>query len=143
MLPITSWIEGSNCMNERNSRELRVESREPEKARMASRSLNSQLSTLNHASPARLAWRRFRNNRAAILSAFVLVWIVIGAILIPWVNHKARDAISDAQFQRPTRSAIFGAHELGGHVFARVFYGGGISLIVGFVTGPISEIRAP
>src|ERR1041385_650519 len=107
MSPIISWIGGSNCMND-ESRGSRVESREPEIPRTGLQSLNSQLSTLNHASPARLAWRRFRNNGAAIVSAFVLVCIGIGAIVTPWVNYKARDAISDAQFQRPTAAHIFG-----------------------------------
>src|ERR1041384_4284564 len=101
MSPITSWIGGSNCMSEEKGRGSRVEGRGPANP-ANSRALAPRLSTLDHSSPARLAWRRFRHNRAAVASAFVLLCIVIGAIVVPWVNHKARDAISDAQFQAPT-----------------------------------------
>src|ERR1043166_5740542 len=96
--------------------------------------------SLPHTSPSRMAWRRFCNNRMAVVSAYLLACIVIAATVIPRLKHDSLDAISDAQFERPTAAHIFGTDVHGRDVFTRVLYGTRISLIVGLVTGTISLV---
>jgi oligopeptide transport system permease protein len=84
------------------------------------------------------ALRRLRRNRAAAVSAVFLVVLVIACAAIPeFISHTERRTA--AKFQPPGYSEktrmfhVFGTDELGRDVFARCFYGGRISLLIGVV----------
>jgi ABC-type dipeptide/oligopeptide/nickel transport system permease subunit len=101
----------------------------------------------HHASPARRAWRRFRRNRPAILSAWYLAGLL--AIVLAWplllqVSGPAfaglhdPDRLSDAQFAAPGARHWFGTDVHGRDVFSRTLYGAQISLLVGVVGAAVS-----
>jgi peptide/nickel transport system permease protein len=80
----------------------------------------------------RLAWRRLRHHRLAMASLVVLGVIAIVTILAGLIaprGYAAQDL--PAQLLRPAWSHLFGTDTLGRDEFARVLYGGRISLIVG------------
>src|SRR3954452_21761781 len=83
-------------------------------------------------SPAAEAWRRFRRHRLAVLGLVVLAIMVLMVALGPLLW---RVAINDIDFtsrlHMPTANHPFGTDDLGQDIFARMLYGGRISLAVG------------
>jgi oligopeptide transport system permease protein len=107
------------------------------------------------ASPTQRAWRRFRKNRPALLSAWFLTGLLIIIVGWPiaiklaggagggaagWAKAHAPEQLSDAQFQGPTAQHWFGTDEHGRDVLSRVLYGAQISLLVGFVGAVVSLV---
>lgn len=104
-------------------------------------------------SPAQRAWQRFRKNRPAVFSAWVLAILVVAVIAWPLCLGLARKLgpagaafarahdpvlVSDAQFQPPNRLNWFGTDVHGRDLFTRVVYGTQISILVGVVGACIS-----
>ncbi|MCR4392682.1 MAG: ABC transporter permease, partial [Candidatus Acetothermia bacterium] len=111
-----------------------------------------------------LTWRRFRNHRLALLGGTVILVLVLGAVLAPWIspyeysrtNLRRQFAAptftvpTDAQLLgRCTRPAVlfwkcgmhpFGTDDLGRDILTRVLYGGRVSLLVGFAAGLASTL---
>lgn len=98
--------------------------------------------------PGSSAWQRFKRNRPALLSAWVLALII--SLVIAWpvmlklANHFGPngkdfsqrhdpDRLSDDQFQTPNSRYWFGTDVHGRDVFSRVLYGAQVSLLVGIV----------
>lgn len=83
------------------------------------------------------AFRRFRRNRAAMGSIFVLLGIAAAAILVPilW-PHGIEDANWELISSPPAFDNFhwFGTDANGRDLFVRVFYGGRISLTIGVLT---------
>ena len=84
------------------------------------------------------AVRRLLRNRAAVASGVFLVLLVAACLAVPeFMDHNRQQ--TNAKFEPPGRSAIsgrfhpFGTDELGRDLFARCFYGGRISLLIGVV----------
>jgi len=88
------------------------------------------------------AWRRLRRNRAAVLSALFLLWVSGTAALAPWLPGMPDPSVQDLArgAQPPSWSHPFGTDELGRDTFARVVYGGRISLLVGLVATLVSLV---
>jgi oligopeptide transport system permease protein len=91
------------------------------------------------------AWGRFRRNRAAAVSAWMVVVIVVASLLGPALVHLyngfAYDTLGlDNRLGNPTRLHPFGTDMLGRDLLARVLYGCRISLMVGFVSTLISLV---
>ncbi len=101
------------------------------------------------------AWRRFRRNRPAVLSAWVLAAIVL--LVIGWPlglklasvagpkglafsQHHQPDKLSDEQFQPPSAKHWFGTDVHGRDLLSRVLYGAQISLLVGIVGAGVSLV---
>jgi len=80
-----------------------------------------------------LAWRRFRRHRMALLGAVgiigLLLVIVLGAILVP--ESRANSSDLRHRLTGPTAGHWFGTDSTGRDVFARVLYGGQVSLMIG------------
>jgi ABC-type dipeptide/oligopeptide/nickel transport system permease subunit len=102
-----------------------------------------------HLSPGQRAWRRFKKNRAATLSAWFLIFLL--GILIVWPlslkifggNFAAihsPDALSNAQFAPPSAQHWFGTDVHGRDLFSRTIFGAQISLLVGVVGAGVSLI---
>ena len=74
-------------------------------------------------------------NRAAVLSGAFLLAIGLVAALAPWLPGLADPTLQDLKLSATPPSAAhwFGTDELGRDTFARVIYGGRISLLVGLV----------
>ena len=81
------------------------------------------------------AWRRLRRNRAAVLSGLFLLWMCFTAAAAPWLPGMPDPTRQDLGLGATPPSAVhwFGTDELGRDTFARVVFGGRISLLVGMV----------
>ena len=102
-----------------------------------------------HLSPGQHAWRRFRNHRPAVWSAWYLLLLVLALALWPLALHvaggafardHAPDTLSDAQFEPPSLHHWFGTDVHGRDVFSRVLYGAQVSLLVGVVGTLVSLV---
>ncbi|WP_415752701.1 ABC transporter permease [Ramlibacter tataouinensis] len=77
-------------------------------------------------------WRRFRRHRMAVVSLAVLALMVLLVLLGPLVWKVAINEIDfSARLKPPTWRHPFGTDDLGQDIFARMLYGGRISLAVG------------
>ncbi len=85
-------------------------------------------------SRADLVFRRFAANRGAIAGAVVLTVLILAAAAAPVLTpyHFAKIAPSST-YQRPSNEHLFGTDRFGRDVFARVLYGGRLSLQVGLI----------
>lgn len=83
-------------------------------------------------SPAADAWRRFRRHRMAVLSLVVLLAMVLMVVFGPMLWKLAINDIDfTARLKGPSLGHPFGTDDLGQDIFARMLYGGRISLAVG------------
>lgn len=91
-------------------------------------------------SPSQLLWRRFRKHKMAIIGfvgfILLLVFILVGSIIIP--EKKANEVDLAARLSPPTSTHWMGTDSTGRDVFARIIYGGQISLLVGVLAVVIS-----
>jgi oligopeptide transport system permease protein len=86
------------------------------------------------------ARRRLARNRAAVVSAGLLAFVVMACFAAPWWPGLADPAAQDLRLGAalPTVTHPFGTDELGRDLLARVLYGGRISLLVGLVSTFVS-----
>ena len=134
------------------SRESRVEG---QAGAPGSGSRPSPLDPRPHLSPNQRAWRRFRKNRPAVISAWFLAALVVLVVAWPlclqiasqagikgsaFANIHNPDQLSDLQFQPPSRQHWFGTDVHGRDLFSRVLYGAQISLLVGIVGTGVSLV---
>ncbi len=83
-------------------------------------------------SPAREAWRRFRRHKLALVSLSVMLAMVLLVLLGPQFWKVAINDIDfSARMQGPSWAHPLGTDDLGQDLFARMLYGGRISLAVG------------
>ncbi len=83
-------------------------------------------------SPWREAWRRFRRHRLAVISLWVLALMVLLVIFGPYVWRVPINEIDfSARLAKPSMAHPMGTDTLGQDIFARILYGGRISLAVG------------
>jgi len=77
-------------------------------------------------------WRRFCRHRLALAGAVILVLIVLGVFLGPLAWRVPINEIDfTARLQGPSLTHPFGTDDLGQDLFARMLYGGRISIAVG------------
>ncbi|MCC6348489.1 MAG: ABC transporter permease [Candidatus Eisenbacteria bacterium] len=81
------------------------------------------------------AWRRLRRNRVAVASGLFLVAVCAIAALAPWIPFVQDPAAQDLArgATPPSWAHWFGTDDLGRDLFARVLFGGRISMLVGIV----------
>lgn len=100
----------------------------------------SEAGDIEHISPGRRAWVRFKRNRSAVLSTWYMAALLVAVIAWPFLlkvapAHFAQihdpDRVSDAQFLAPDAQHWFGTDIHGRDLFSRVLYGAQISLMVG------------
>ena len=86
------------------------------------------------------AWLRLRRNRAAVMGAVFLAWMSLTAAFAPWLPGMQDPTAQDLALgaSPPSIAHWFGTDELGRDAFARVIYGGRISLMVGVVATLVS-----
>jgi peptide/nickel transport system permease protein len=92
-------------------------------------------------SPWAEAWRRFRRHRLALAGAVILAVMTLLVLLGPLVWQVAINEIDfSARLQGPSWRHPLGTDDLGQDVFARVLYGGRISLAVGLAAMLIAVV---
>ena len=87
-------------------------------------------------SPWEVSVRRFRANRLALWSLYVLAILVLAALLAPLLAPYDPIAIGDVmatRFQSPSWAHPFGTDEFGRDLFSRALYGARVSLSVGIL----------
>src|SRR5687767_10351092 len=87
------------------------------------------------------AWRRFRRHKLAVVGIVILVVIVLGVLVGPWIwPVPINDIDFGARLKGPSLSHPLGTDDLGQDLLARMLYGGRISLAVGIVAMLIAVI---
>jgi peptide/nickel transport system permease protein len=90
--------------------------------------------------PGQLVWRRFRKHKMALAGgagiAMLLLFIIIGTIFVPLVKANSVDLL--ARLSPPSATHVLGTDSTGRDSFARIIYGGQISLIVGILAVVLS-----
>ncbi|MDR3595727.1 oligopeptide ABC transporter permease [Clostridium sp.] len=85
-------------------------------------------------SPAKIALNKLKRNKLAVFGAAVLIILILLAIIAPVISPYGRDTVDLSNIESaPTTQHILGTDELGRDVFARLIYGGQVSLSVGVV----------
>ncbi|NQW99775.1 ABC transporter permease, partial [bacterium] len=88
------------------------------------------------------AWHRLAHNRAAIVSLFVLTFILLLCFvgpLLPFVKSPTAINLANSA-AAPSAAHWFGTDPLGRDLFARVLYGGQVSLLVGLVATAVAVV---
>jgi len=85
------------------------------------------------------AWTRLKKDKFAIVSLVVIVAVVLGAILVPWLSkydYAANDLTST--YLKPSAEHLFGTDNLGRDLFVRNFYGARYSLLIAVLAAIIN-----
>lgn len=102
----------------------------------AARAASGNEATQNRKTKGQLIWIRFRKNKLAMIGLVVLLFMMIAALSAPlWLDYELvyTQSIKEA-FQTPNSVHLFGTDQYGRDLFARIVYGGRISLFAGLVT---------
>lgn len=87
------------------------------------------------------AWRRFRENKIALVAAVILVLLVFFIIFGPAISGYNFEQIdSSAINQGPSAAHWFGTDSLGRDLFARVWQAGRVSLVIGLVGAVVASV---
>ncbi len=84
-------------------------------------------------SPWRDAWARLRKNRLAVAGGIVLLVLTALCVCGPWFSQTYQDQNLDLGAVGPSGAHWLGTDTLGRDLFARILYGGRISIMVGLV----------
>jgi ABC-type dipeptide/oligopeptide/nickel transport system permease subunit len=98
--------------------------------------------------PWQLFWRRFREDRVALVALGFIAFEILVAVLAPWIVRAVAHP-PNAQYPSalnpvygtptgPSRSFLFGVDPVGEDVFSRVLYGARVSLEVALIATGLS-----
>src|SRR5579872_2138555 len=108
-----------------------------------------------HLSPNQRAWRRFKHNRPAMISAWFLIGVLVLVLAWPvtlklaslagpkgksFATRYHPDTLSDESFASPTLEHWFGTDVHGRDLLSRILYGAQVSLLVGAVGACVSLV---
>lgn len=86
--------------------------------------------------PLVLASRRFKENKLAVLSLYVICLFYLIAVLAPFLathDPSAIDNVLETRYQSPSWEHPFGTDEFGRDLYSRALYGARVSLSVGLL----------
>ena len=87
------------------------------------------------------AWRRLKENKIALIALIVLLILVFMVTFGPMISCYSFEQIdTEAINQRPSAEHWFGTDSLGRDLFARVWQGGRVSIIIGIVGAVIASV---
>mgnify|MGYP000375046800 FL=1 len=87
------------------------------------------------------AWRRLKENKIALIALIVLLILVFMVTFGPMISGYSFEQIdTEAINQRPSAEHWFGTDSLGRDLFARVWQGGRVSIIIGIVGAVIASV---
>jgi peptide/nickel transport system permease protein len=87
-----------------------------------------------------LFWRRFRINRGAEASLYLILVFIGIAVSAPWISPYDPFALGNRPFLPPEWDHLMGTDDLGRDTLSRVLYGTRVSLLVGFLAAASSFI---
>lgn len=83
----------------------------------------------------------FRTNHAALAGLIIILLIILSAVFAPLIARYDPNALNLVNMRKPPSAEHwFGTDDMGRDVFARVIYGGRLSLMIGFVPSVISLV---
>ena len=93
-------------------------------------------------SPLYFAWRRFADNKAALVAGAILLLIILMAIFAPLISKTsyADQKFLTQAYAFPQAEFWFGVDDLGRDFFTRIVYGARVSLTIGFTAAAFSLI---
>ena len=74
-----------------------------------------------------------KHDKAAVISLILLGLIILFAVIAPFLPVEPNETNIASRLQPPSAGHWFGTDEVGRDYFARVIYGGRVSLLVGFL----------
>ena len=87
------------------------------------------------------AWRRFKENKIALVALIILLIMIIMVVIGPGISgYNFEQMNTDEINQLPSASHWFGTDDLGRDLFARVFQGGRVSLTIGIVVAVVASV---
>ena len=88
------------------------------------------------------AWDKFRHNKRAMFGVVVVLIVALAVLILPLVmNLDPLTAGAEAGFSTPPSAQhILGTDDVGRDLFARLLYGGRISLLVGIASTCVSVL---
>lgn len=87
------------------------------------------------------AWRRLRQNRVAMICGAILLAMMLGCVLVPWLSGWRYDQADLATGPTaPSWEHWMGTDYFGRDLMARVFFGGRISFSVGIIATLLSFV---
>ena len=97
----------------------------------------ASVESIPHLSPNQRAWRRFLNNRPAVISLGFITLLLLAVVLWP---TGAANKITDLQFRAPGGGHVLGTDVHGRDLLVRMIAGARISLLVGAVGAGVSLV---
>ena len=85
-------------------------------------------------------WKVYRKNTRATISLGIMLFIILVAVVVPYVIRTDPMEMSRDAFLTPSSEHPMGTDDLGRDAFVRVIYGARVSLFVGFTSSIISVI---
>jgi peptide/nickel transport system permease protein len=86
-------------------------------------------------------WRRFKRHKLALIGGFILLVIVVGVAIGPWIWKVPINEIDfGARLKPPSWKHPFGTDDLGQDLLSRMLYGGRISIAVGLAAMTIAIV---
>jgi peptide/nickel transport system permease protein len=87
-------------------------------------------------SPGQLAWRRFRRHKMAMAGSFgmilIVLFVIVGSFFFSEKDANRVDVVN--RLTPPSAENYFGTDSTGRDLFARIIYGGQISLFIGVLS---------
>lgn len=94
-------------------------------------------------SQVKFIWNRYKKNKLAMLGLIMILLLAILSASAPLLVDYNDDVITQNiknRFQSPSKEHILGTDQYGRDIFARIIYGGRISLSMGFAVVAISML---
>ncbi len=93
-----------------------------------------ELLTTEEMSQLAVIWQRFRKHKLAVVSLFLIVFLLAVALLAPWIMpHPYQEIDVPNAFATPSAEHWLGTDQLGRDILSRLMWGTRISLYVGIV----------
>ena len=87
------------------------------------------------------AWRRLKSNRVAVVCMFFLVFLILMCIFEPILSPRAYMVqLTSRTNEGPSLQHLCGLDDLGRDIFSRLWIGGRVSLMIGFVGTLVSLV---
>lgn len=95
--------------------------------------------------PGKIVWNRLKKNKLAVSGMFLLIFMVLSAIVGPWIIKAVMGYTSESMdflqaMEGPSGTHWLGTDQLGRDILCRVLYAGRISLTVGIVAVMIDVV---
>ena len=86
-------------------------------------------------------WRRFRQNKMALIALIILTILIFMVLIGPAISgYEFEEVDKTARNMGPSASHWFGTDKLGRDLFARVWQGGRVSILIGLVGALVSAV---